>query len=186
LISFDPLDPRSIPVPVREASMHDSGGPRRAASVAFVRDTDSGIQIYFSRRPAHFRYFPGAFVFPGGRAEDFDLDLKETACREVLEEIAVEIGPSTLRLLRETYTARHAGPVYHLFIYACEFQSVMSTSPNPDEVEAEVWLTAREALGQLDLPYQIMAAVQSISQFETVEDLMRALEHGSFDGDEMG
>ena len=63
---------------------------------------------------------------------------------------------------------------------------MMSTSPNPDEVEAEVWLTAREALGQLDLPYQIMAAVQSISQFETVEDLMRALEHGSFDGDEMG
>jgi len=166
--------------------MKDSGGPRRAASVAFVRDTDRGIQIYFSRRPAHFRYFPGAFVFPGGRAEEFDADLKDTACREVLEEIGVDVEPGRLKLLRETYTARHAGPVYHLFIYACEYQGEMTTSPNPEEVEAEAWLTAREALGQLDLPYQIMAAVQSISQFEAVEDLMRALEKGSFDGDEIG
>jgi len=163
--------------------MKDSGEPRRAASVAFVRDTDRGIEIYFSLRPAHFRYFPGAFVFPGGRAEGSDVDLKGTACREVLEEIGVEIEPGSLLLLRETYTARHAGPVYHLFIYACEFQGEMTTSPNPEEVEAETWLTAREALGRLDLPYQIMAAVQSISQFDTVEDLMQALEQGSFDGD---
>jgi len=91
-----------------------------------------------------------------------------------------------LLLLRETYTARHAGPVYHLFIYACEFQGEMTTSPNPEEVEAETWLTASEALGRLDLPYQIMAAVQSISQFDTVEALMQALEKGSFDGDEIG
>jgi len=163
--------------------MHDTGAPRQAASVAFVRDTDRGIQIYFSRRPAHFRYCPGAFVFPGGRAEESDQDLKETACREVLEEIGVEIQPHGLMLLRETYTARHAGPVYHLFIYACEFQAEMTTSPNPEEVEAEAWLTPGEALRQLDLPYQIMAAVQSISQFDTVADLMRALERGSFDGD---
>ena len=166
--------------------MKDSGEPRRAASVAFVRDTDRGIEIYFSLRPAHFRYFPGAFVFPGGRAEESDVDLKGTACREVLEEIGVEIEPGRLLLLRETYTARHAGPVYHLFIYACEFQGEMTTSPNPEEVEAETWLTASEALGRLDLPYQIMAAVQSISQFDTVEALMQALEKGSFDGDEIG
>src|SRR5215469_2026231 len=130
--------------------MNDSAGPRRAASVAFVRDTDRGIEIYFSLRPAHFRYFPGAFVFPGGRAEEFDLDLKETACREVMEEIGVGVKPDKLRLLRETYTARHAGPVYHLFIYACEFQGDMTTTPNPEEVEGEAWLTAREALSQLD------------------------------------
>jgi 8-oxo-dGTP pyrophosphatase MutT (NUDIX family) len=148
-----------------------------------VRDTERGIEIYFSRRPAHFRYFPGAFVFPGGRAEEYDLDLRETACREVMEEIGVEIAPEALMLLRETYTARHAGPVYHLFIYCCPFQDEMATSPNPEEVEAEMWLTAPEALGQLDLPYQIMVAVQSISEFDTVEALMRALEHGGFGAD---
>jgi 8-oxo-dGTP pyrophosphatase MutT (NUDIX family) len=148
-----------------------------------VRDTDNGIQIYFSRRPTHFRYFPGAFVFPGGRAEDVDVDLKETACREVMEEIGVEISPAGLRLLRETYTARHAGPVYHLFIYCCAVHGEMLTAPNPEEIDAEAWLTASEALTELDLPYQIMAAVQSISQFNTVQSLMEALEHGSFDGD---
>jgi len=168
---------------VAESEQPLESGPRRAASVAFVRDTDLGIQIYFSRRPPHFRYFPGAFVFPGGRAEDFDQDLKETACREVLEEIGVEIQPESLILLRETYTARHAGPVYHLFIYACPYQGEMATSPNPEEVDAEAWLTASQALRQLDLPYQIMAAVQSISQFDSVAELMRQLENGSFEGD---
>jgi 8-oxo-dGTP pyrophosphatase MutT (NUDIX family) len=159
------------------------GGPRRAASVAFVRDTERGIEVYFSRRPTHFRYFPGAFVFPGGRAEEIDADLRQTACREVMEEIGVHITPDGLTLLRETFTARHAGPVYHLFIYACPVHGEMATTPNPEEVEAETWLPAQEALSQMDLPYQIMAAVQSISQFETVAALMRALEQGSFDGD---
>jgi 8-oxo-dGTP pyrophosphatase MutT (NUDIX family) len=150
--------------------------PRRAASVAFVRDTERGIEVYFSRRPSHFRYFPGAFVFPGGRAEDVDVDLKETACREVMEEISVKISASNLRLLRETYTARHAGPVYHLFIYCCPVEGEMVTEPNPDEIDAEAWLTAEEALTELDLPYQIMVAVQIISQFDTVQALMRGLE----------
>ena len=59
----------------------------------------------------------------------------------------------------------------------------MATSPNPEEVDAEAWLTASEALRQLDLPYQIMAAVQSISQFDSVAELMRELENGSFEGD---
>jgi 8-oxo-dGTP pyrophosphatase MutT (NUDIX family) len=146
-----------------------------------VRDTDRGIQIYFSRRPTHFRYFPGAFVFPGGRAEESDSDLKATACREVMEEIGVKISPAGLKLLRETHTARHAGPVYHLFIYCCVVEGEMLTAPNREEIDAEIWLTAGEALRDLDLPYQIMAAVQSISQYDTVESLMRALEQGSFD-----
>jgi hypothetical protein len=101
-----------------------------------------------------------------------------------MEEIGVDITPDGLALLRETYTARHAGPVYHLFIYACAVLGDMPTAPNPEEVEAEAWLTAGEALSQLDLPYQIMAAVQSISQFETVAALMLALEKGSFPGDD--
>src|SRR5579862_8345368 len=90
-----------------------SSQPRPAASVAFVRDSESGIEIYLSRRPAHFRYFPGAFVFPGGRAEQEDIDLRATACREVAEEIGIHINPDQLVLLRETHTSPHAGPVYH-------------------------------------------------------------------------
>ncbi|HEY6327809.1 MAG TPA: NUDIX domain-containing protein [Blastocatellia bacterium] len=159
-----------------------AGGP--AASVAFVRDTSRGIEVYFSRRPMHFRYFPGAFVFPGGRAEPTDLSLKDTACREVKEEIGVEITPGQLSLLRETHTAAHAGPVYHLFIYACAVTGEMVTEPNPDEIDGEIWLEASRALDQLDLPYQIMAAAMTIARFKTTRELMLSLDQGSFDGED--
>lgn len=153
-------------------------GPRPAASVAFVRDAENGVEIYLSRRPDHFRYFPGAFVFPGGRAEESDRDLKETACREVLEEIGVEIEPDRLVLLRETHTAAHAGPVYHLFIFAYAVQGEFQTRLNPDEIDEEIWIGAQAALDRLDLPYQIMVAVRTISRFANSVELIERLNGG--------
>lgn len=166
-----------------QATRDKSASPRPAASVAFVRNAADGIQVYFSRRPMHFRYFPGAFVFPGGRSEPTDADPRETACREVMEEIGVEISPDQLLLLRETHTAAHAGPVYHLFIYACVAGADLVTTPNPDEIDEEVWLSADAALAQLDLPYQILLAVKAISGFSNTGDLFEALEKRSFDED---
>lgn len=160
-----------------------SEGPRPAASVAFVRDADDGLEIYLSRRPMHFRYFPGAFVFPGGRAEESDRNLKETACREVLEEIGVEISPDDLVLLRETHTSAYAGPVYHLFIFACVAGRDMVTSPNPDEIDDEVWVAPDEALRNFDLPYQIMCAVKTISGFRSTGELLTRLRRGSINED---
>src|SRR5690349_24691948 len=109
----------------------DGNRPRPAASVAFVRDSERGIEVYLSRRPAHFRYFPGALLFPGGRAETSDQDLRATAQREVEEEIRVRITTDRLVLLRETHTAAHAGPVYHLFIFAYEIAGSFDTVINP-------------------------------------------------------
>jgi 8-oxo-dGTP pyrophosphatase MutT (NUDIX family) len=152
------------------------GHAGRTASVAFLRDSARGIEVYLSRRPAHFRYYPGAFVFPGGRADLADDDLRATACREVLEEIGVAIDPAQLTLLRETYTSAHAGPVYHMFIFAYEAGCGFETRPNLDEVEEEIWIAAGEAIGRLDLPYQIHVAVAMIARFETVASLLAALE----------
>src|ERR1051325_4540035 len=70
---------------------HRKNNPIPAAAVAFVRDTEQGIEVYLSRRPSHFRYYPNAFVFPGGRVDDEDSNIRETARREVMEEIGVDI-----------------------------------------------------------------------------------------------
>jgi hypothetical protein len=59
----------------------------------------------------------------------------------------------------------------------------MLTQPNPDEVEEETWVTPREALTQLELPYQIRAAVYTISQYRSVAELLAALERGSVNED---
>ena len=157
--------------------------PIPAAAVAFVRDTEGGIEVYLSRRPAHFRYYGGAFVFPGGTADPEDADLKATAAREVQEEIGLDIDPSRLLLLRETHTSAHAGPVYHMLTFAYSVDGEFQTSLNEDEVEEEMWIAPGEALVLLDLPYQIRAAVHTISGFRRVAELMRALEGGSFNED---
>lgn len=163
--------------------MHKRNAPIPAAAVAFVRDTRRGIEVYLSRRPAHFRYFPGAFVFPGGRADAEDLDLRETARREVKEEIGVDIDPSRLTPLRETQTSAHAGPVYHLLTFAYPVEGEFRTEINRDEVEEELWVTPREALDRLHLPYQIGAAVYTLLRFGSVRELIEGLSSGSINED---
>jgi 8-oxo-dGTP pyrophosphatase MutT (NUDIX family) len=157
--------------------------PIPAAAVAFVRDSARGIEVYLSRRPSHFRYYPGAFVFPGGRADGADADLLATACREVKEEIGVEVDPRSLVLLRNIHTSPHAGPIYHMLTYACAVEGEFNTCLNSNEVEEELWVTSSGALEELDLPYQIRAAVYTISKFSTVAELLGALEGGSIDED---
>ena len=157
--------------------------PIPAAAVAFVRDTGQDIEVYLSQRPLHFRYCPGAFVFPGGRRDPEDADLRATACREVMEEIGVEIDPLKLVPLRDIHTSPHAGPVYRMLTFAYEVSGEFITSLNREEIDQEIWLTTRDALVQLELPYQIKAAVFTISRFTRVVDLLRSLESGTDDED---
>ena len=149
-----------------------------SASVAFLRDTEDGIQVYLSRRPRHFRYYPGAFVFPGGRVDPEDSDLRATACREVSEEIGISIDPDRLVLLRDSFTSAHAGPVYHMFVFAYHVEGDFLTEPNRDEVEEEIWICAGEACETLDLPYQIHVAVQHIAKHQNVAALIQTLDSG--------
>ncbi|MFY9558217.1 MAG: NUDIX domain-containing protein [Blastocatellia bacterium] len=159
--------------------MRNQQEPIPAAAVAFVRDTEHGIEVYLSRRPSHFRYYPGAFVFPGGRVDPDDADIRATARREVQEEIGVAIATQRLVPLRDIHTSAHAGPVYHMLTFAYAVEDEFNTSLNPEEVEEELWIAAREALSELDLPYQIRAAVYTIAQFASVAELLGALDQGS-------
>lgn len=163
--------------------MRELEKPIPAAAVAFVRDTDRGIEVYLNRRPAHFRYYPGAFVFPGGRLDPDDTDIKATAAREVQEEIGIEIDTDRLIPLRNIHTSAHAGPVYHMLTFAYQADREFNTSLNTEEVDEEMWIMAREALARFELPYQIKAAVHTISSFVSVAELLRALAGGSIDED---
>lgn len=163
--------------------MPSQAEPIPAAAVAFVRDTERGIEVYLSRRPAHFRYYPGAFVFPGGRLDPEDADIKATARREVLEEIGVEIDTNLLVPLRDIHTSAHAGPVYHMLTFAYPANLEFKTVLNPEEVDEEIWIEAREAISRYVLPYQIRAAVFTIGRFRTVNDLLGYLKAGSVNED---
>ena len=157
--------------------------PIPAAAVAFVRDGVNGIEIYLSRRPLHFRYYPGAFVFPGGRVDESDSDTRAAARREISEEIGIEIDSDLLVLLRETHTNPKKGPIYHMWTYAYQVSGEFSTSLNHEEVDEELWIRPADALTSLDIPYQVKVAVSLISQFSNVASLFARLREGYFKGD---
>jgi hypothetical protein len=70
-----------------------------------------------------------------------------------------------------------------MLTFAYRAEGEFNTRLNIEEVDEEIWIAAREALAQLELPYQIRAAVFTIAQFRTVADLFVTLKEGSIDED---
>ena len=52
-----------------------------AATVLLLRDTPEGIEVLMTRRSEHASFAPGAYVFPGGRIDDSDVEARPIATR---------------------------------------------------------------------------------------------------------
>jgi 8-oxo-dGTP pyrophosphatase MutT (NUDIX family) len=94
-----------------------------------------GPGIVFTERRADLRRHAGEISFPGGRRDDEDADLCETALREAQEEIGldparVKIG-DTLPATR-TFVTNY---VVHPFVGHIPHPTELSLEPNPAEVE---------------------------------------------------
>ena len=65
----------------------------RAAVALILRDGLAGLELLFIRRAEHEADpWSGQMGFPGGRAESGDADLRQTATRETLEEIGIDLA----------------------------------------------------------------------------------------------
>ncbi|MCL9781156.1 CoA pyrophosphatase [Vibrio sp. S4M6] len=77
---------------------HLKGKNLRKASVliGFV-ERPKGLHIVLTRRAKHLKHHPGQVSFPGGKFEESDASLKETAIREANEEIG--LNPSLVNVI---------------------------------------------------------------------------------------
>jgi 8-oxo-dGTP pyrophosphatase MutT (NUDIX family) len=100
------------------------------------------LEIVFTKRRDDLRRHPGEISFPGGRREDGDDDLRQTALREAEEEIGLpQTAAEIVGALQPTPTIATGYAVYP-FVGLLESSQVWT--PNPAEVAAVIELGVPE------------------------------------------
>jgi 8-oxo-dGTP pyrophosphatase MutT (NUDIX family) len=79
-----------LPILKQPCEMHDSNDELKASAVLLILHlVDNNWHLLFTKRAEHLKHHPGQISFPGGRYEDHDDDLIDTAIRETEEEIGI-------------------------------------------------------------------------------------------------
>jgi 8-oxo-dGTP pyrophosphatase MutT (NUDIX family) len=120
------------------AAPREAGATPRAAVAAIVRpgSEPEGAEILLIRRAERAGDpWSGHMAFPGGRRDERDRSLLETATRETLEEVGIALDGAPLGLLPDVPTHR-TGLVVRPFVFALERNVTLATS---DEVAEALW-----------------------------------------------
>ncbi len=110
---------------------------RPAAVLVAIEENINAPRIILTRRASSLKHHPGQIAFPGGKREDSDGSIEQTALREAYEEIG--LLPKTVQILgrmpsHETVTGFTITPI--LALVRARF------NPDPDHNEvAEVFTT---------------------------------------------
>lgn len=115
-----------------DPSLNISSPLRQAAVLIALTKFDGEIHILLTKRPNHLRSHPGQISFPGGKFEQDDNSLVETALREADEEIA--LSPDNVEVIGQypvlqTFTGFEITPV--IGIIKKQFNPIL----DPGEVE---------------------------------------------------
>jgi 8-oxo-dGTP pyrophosphatase MutT (NUDIX family) len=98
-------------------------------------------------------YAPGGLCFPGGKVEGVGLDddvLEETLRREIAEEVGLEVH-AEMAYVRSSAFVAEGKPVIDV-VFLCRWKSGEAVAADPGEVSAVRWMTAAEAISQLETP----------------------------------
>lgn len=103
-----------------------------AVLIPLVERAPGQMSVLLTKRSAALRKHSGEFSFPGGRRDDEDADLMQTALREAQEEVALE--PDAVRV----FGALMKMPTVTGFMvtsYVGEFEPSARLVGNPDEID---------------------------------------------------
>ena len=151
---------------------------REAATVILLRDSAAGPEVLLVKRNPKQHFMGGAWVFPGGSAQEEDGDESRTAIRELEEEAGIRLPP-------------HAGLIrFSRWITPAEVQTRFDThfflARAPEDAEPEVdgtecvearWLRPREALdaGARDELLLVLPTVRHLEQLAGFTSVAEAL-----------
>ena len=165
--------------------------PRDAASLILIRRTAGGPEVLMGRRPPRSAFAPDVFVFPGGRLERADFDIRpgrplDPACarragatpriaqalacaavRETAEETGLTLGDpaapdlSSLTLLARAITPSNSPIRFHARFFLTDAENASGDLGGDDELA--------------DLAFRPLAEALRLPLFDVTEALLRSL-----------
>ncbi len=126
--------------PVEAASIEVRGTTQSAVLVTIAERSGQPWSV-FTRRPDDLRRHAGEISFPGGRVEETDASLVETALREAQEEIGLDpAGVTILGALQPTPTIATG---YAIYPFVGAIANDLEWLPSPAEVAELIELPLR-------------------------------------------
>lgn len=75
---------------LKRVSHLEQNALRKASVLIGFVERENGLNVLFTKRASHLKHHPGQISFPGGKFEQDDSVLSETALRETYEEVGIE------------------------------------------------------------------------------------------------
>lgn len=124
------------------------GDDQPAAAVAILRAKEPEDSILLIRRATNpLDSWSGHWSFPGGRRDDADADLLDTALRELAEECGIRLRREDLTgTLPAAHAGRRAGHLITVQPYAFQIPQVLPVQLDPHEAAEAFWMPARAVL----------------------------------------
>lgn len=122
----------------------------QSAVVVLTRESGELLLVQRSGHPP----YPDAWVFPGGKADLTDTDLRHTAARELLEEVGVQVSPDALEFLWEIDSATESRR-YTIHFFSAGIPPDIALRLDERELTDHRWVTPAAAL----LDAELLAAV---------------------------
>jgi 8-oxo-dGTP pyrophosphatase MutT (NUDIX family) len=117
-----------------------------AAIMMILKQSDPGYSLLFIKRPDNDRDpFSGHMAFPGGRMELDDNSKLDTAVRETLEEVGININRSArvLGALDDVNPNNPRARNYVVTPYLSVLEEEVDITPDANEVEKTIWVPLR-------------------------------------------
>ena len=162
---------------------------RLASTIMLAREQEGNIEVLLVRRNKSLNFAGGAWVFPGGKIDEDELEgttteldaAKRAAVRETKEESNLDIDPERLIFFRHWTTPANSPRRFATYFFFADIQQLDAQVVIDDgEIVEHVWLSPNEALQQLAkqqkamLPPTILC-LRVISHCRTVQEVRQLL-----------